>query len=133
MVEARDMLPLQKVEKGCILSMAGDVTVGFKVLLPEIFSLSDSDYGRFHAAWVRAIRVLPQHSVLHKQDWFLEDSFRADFSQERSFLSASSERFFNERPFLEHSCYLYLTKKPSGRKLSSSLLSNVLRTSIVPR
>ncbi|RYE58658.1 MAG: TraG family conjugative transposon ATPase, partial [Sphingobacteriales bacterium] len=133
MVEASKMLPVHKVEKGCILSMAGDVTVGFKVQLPEIFTLSAGDYERFHAAWVRAVRVLPQHSVMHKQDWFLESGFQADFSVERSFLSGASERFFNERPFLEHSCYVFLTKKPSGRKLSSSLMSNVLRKSIVPK
>src|SRR5204862_3016524 len=49
-----------------------------------------------------------------------------------SFLSRSSERFFNERPYLDHTCYVFLTKKPAGRKLSSSLFSNLLRKTIVP-
>ena len=30
-----------------------------------------------------------------------------------SFLSRSFERHFNERPYLKHSCYLYLTKTTS--------------------
>ncbi|MBA2761640.1 MAG: TraG family conjugative transposon ATPase, partial [Segetibacter sp.] len=38
-----------------------------------------------------------------------------------------------ERPFLHHSCYILLTKKPAGRKLSSSLFSNLFRKSIVPQ
>jgi len=133
MVEASKILPLFKVEHNCIVSMQGDITVAYTVELPEIFTLSDRDYEALHQAWVRAIRLLPQHSVFHKQDWFTESAVRADFEGVADrFLSRSSETFFNERPFLDHRCYIYLTKKPEGRKLSSSVYSNVLRKSLVP-
>ena len=36
--------PLLAVEDGCILSKDADVTVGFKVRLPEIFTLTSDDY-----------------------------------------------------------------------------------------
>lgn len=128
-----DILPIMDVEHDCILSKQGDVTVVFKAELPEIFTLSDQEYEAFHQAWLKAIKVLPKFSVFHKQDWFIDSKFEADFSNEdTSFLTRSSERFFNERPFLDHSCYILLTKKPSGRKKSSSLFSNLLRSSIVP-
>jgi len=136
-MEAFNLLPVYKVENDCILSMQGDVTIGFKLVLPEIFTLSASEYEAYHQAWVRAIRLLPQHSVFHKQDWFIADRFKADFEgigrdSDRSFLGRSSERFFNEREFLSHECFVYLTKKPFGRKLSSSAYSNILRKSVVP-
>lgn len=128
-----DLLPIMAVEHDCILSKQGDVTVVFKAELPEIFTLSDQEYEAFHQSWIKAIKVLPKFCVFHKQDWFLEKSYRADFtSDDSSFLTRSSERFFNERPFLDHSCYIMLTKKPVGRKNSSSLFSNLLRRSIVP-
>lgn len=128
-----DILPIMDVEHDCILSKQGDVTVVFKAELPEIFTLSDQEYEAFHQAWLKAIKFLPKFSVFHKQDWFIDSKFEADFSNEdTSFLTRSSERFFNERPFLDHSCYILLTKKPSGRKKSSSLFSNLLRSSIVP-
>ena len=128
-----DILPIMDVEHDCILSKQGDVTVVFKAKLPEIFTMSDQEYEAFHQAWLKAIKLLPKFSVFHKQDWFIDSAFQADFSNEdTSFLSRSSERFFNERPFLDHSCYIFLTKKPEGRKTSSSLFSNLLRTSIVP-
>ena len=128
-----DILPIMDVEHDCILSKQGDVTVVFKAELPEIFTLSDQEYEAFHQAWLKAIKLLPKFSVFHKQDWFIDSKFEADFSNEdTSFLTRSSERFFNERPFLDHSCYILLTKKPSGRKKSSSLFSNLLRSSIVP-
>jgi len=133
MVEAKDMLPIYKVEHNCILSMQGDITIAYKVTLPEIFTLSDRDYEAYHQAWVKAIKVLPAFSIMHKQDYFIESAYRADFGKaDDAFLSRSSERFFNERECLEHSCYIFLTKKPAGRKLSSSAYSNILRRSIVP-
>ncbi|OXA78629.1 Bacteroides conjugation system ATPase, TraG family [Flavobacterium aquidurense] len=128
-----DLLPIMAVEHDCILSKQCDVTVVFKAELPEIFTLSDQEYEAFHQSWIKAVKVLPKFCVFHKQDWFLENGYRADFtSDDSSFLTRSSERFFNERPFLDHSCYIMLTKKPQGRKNSSSLFSNLLRHSIVP-
>lgn len=60
--------PLLSVEEGCILSKDADVTVGFKVLLPEIFTLTSTDYEAMHGAWTKAIRVLPHHTIVHRQD-----------------------------------------------------------------
>ncbi len=131
--QLNDILPIMGVEHDCILSKQGDITIAFQAELPEIFTLSDQEYEAFHQAWIKAIKVLPKFSVFHKQDWFIDSKYQPDFTKEDdSFLSRSSERFFNERPFLNHSCYIMLTKKPTGRKLSSSLFSNLLRKSIVP-
>lgn len=128
-----NILPIMAVQNDCILSKQGDVTIVFKAELPEIFTLSDQEYEAFHQSWIKAIKVLPRFCVFHKQDWFIESAYKADFTGvDTSFLTRSSERFFNERPFLEHSCYIMLTKKPQGRKSSSSLFSNLLRSSIVP-
>ncbi|WP_163397481.1 TraG family conjugative transposon ATPase [Flavobacterium fluviatile] len=128
-----EQLPVMVVEHDCILSKQGDVTIVFKAELPEIFTLSDQEYEAFHQSWIKALKVLPKFCVFHKQDWFLESAYRADFSSEdSSFLTRSSERFFNERPFLDHSCYIMLTKKPEGRRNATSLFSNLLRSSIVP-
>lgn len=127
------ILPIMDVEHDCILSKQGDVSVVFKAELPEIFTLSDQEYEAFHQAWVKAIKILPKFSVFHKQDWFIDSKHQPHFeNDDHSFLSRCSERFFNERPFLDHSCYILLTKKPAGRKTSSSLFSNLIRPSIVP-
>lgn len=128
-----DILPVMDVEHDCILSKQGDITVVFKVELPEVFTLSDREYEAFHQGWAKAIKVLPGHTVFYKQDWFLQSGHKPDFTKEdQSFLSHSSERFFNERSFLEHDCYIMLTKKPAGRKPSSSLFSNLISSSVVP-
>lgn len=128
-----DLIPIMDVEHDCILSKQGDITVVFQADLPEIFTLSDHDYEIFHQTWVKALRVLPPHSVFHKQDWFVESRYEPDFSREdKSFLSMQSERHFNERPFLDHTCYIYITKKPANRKVSNSLVSNLIRPALMP-
>jgi conjugation system TraG family ATPase len=128
-----DILPILAVEKNLILSKQGDVTIAFKANLPEIFTLSNEEFESFHQVWIKAIKILPKHSVFHKQDWFTEKKYVPDFDKTyNSFLSHSSNRFFNERPYLDHQCFIFLTKKPAGRKLSSSVFSNLLRRSILP-
>jgi len=128
-----DILPIFGVEHDCILSKQGDVTIVYEVQLPELFTLSDAEYETLHQSLIRAIKILPSGTVFHKQDWFTESKHAADFSAIGvSFLSRASERFFNERPYLDHQCYIMLTKKPAGRKSGSSLFSNLLRRSIVP-
>jgi conjugation system TraG family ATPase len=128
-----DLLPIMDVEHDLILSKQGDITIGYEVTLPEIFTLSNDDYETFHQTWIKAIKVLPKQTVFHKQDWFIESKYHASFLvDDTSFLTRSSERFFNERPFLDHRCQIYLTKKPSSRKSGSSALSSLLRKSIVP-
>jgi conjugation system TraG family ATPase len=134
MTAIEKIMPVHKVEHKTIVSAQGDLTIAYEATLPEIFTLSDRDYEAYHQALVKAIKLLPVHSIFHKQDWFTEAKYRASFEKDdNSFLSRSSERFFNERPYLDHRCYIFLTKKPGGRKLSSSIYSNILRKSIVPQ
>lgn len=129
--ELEEVLPILAVEHDCILSKQGDITVVYKAELPEIFSLSDEEYETFHQTWVKALKVLPSHTVVCKQDWFLESKYSPDFSKENlSFLAESSERFFDGRPFLDHTCYVMLTKKPDGGKSARRPFSGL--TGIVP-
>ena len=129
----KDILPIFGVENHCILSKQGDITIGFEAVLPEILTLSNDEYEAFHQVLVKAIRILPTHSIFHKQDWFTQANYKANFEKNgNSFLSRSSERFFNERPFLHHSCYIFLTKKPANRKTVTSLYSSLLKKTIVP-
>src|SRR6478735_7237861 len=98
-----EVLPVYKIENNAMLSKQGDITIAFEITLPEIFTLSTEDFEAVHQAWIKAIRVLPINTILHKQDWFTESTFIADFhTGDQSFLSGSSERFFNERPYLNH-------------------------------
>ena len=132
--QLNDIIPIMSVENDCIVSKQGDYTIALEVLKPEIFTLSSVDFEALHQNFVKAIKVLPVGSVFHMQDWFIQDAYKANFERAGdSFLSQASERFFNERPYLSHTAYIFLTKRPAGRKTATSATSSLLRRSIVPQ
>ena len=95
--------PLLAVENGCIISKDADITVAYRVELPELFTLTRAEYESMHSTWAKAVKVLPNYSIVHKQDFFIEEGYRPDICKEDlSFLSRSFERHFNERPYLKH-------------------------------
>jgi len=126
--------PLLAVEHDCIISKDADVTVAFRVELPELFTVTSSEYDAIHSAWTKAIKVLPNYSVVHKQDWFIRESYQPDIKKDDlSFLSRSFERHFNERPFLNHACFLFLTKTTKERMRQQSNFNTLCRGFLVPK
>ncbi|WP_270554608.1 TraG family conjugative transposon ATPase, partial [Bacteroides caccae] len=111
-----------------------DITVAFRVELPELFTVTSAEYEAIHSAWYKAIKVLPDYSIVHKQDFFIKENYQPDTERdELSFLSRSFERHFNERPFLNHYCYLFLTKTTRERSRRQSDFSTLCRGRIVPQ
>ena len=126
--------PLLSVEHDCIISKDADITVAYRVDLPELFTVTDSEYETIHSAWTKAIKVLPDYSVIHKQDWFVKENYKPATDKENmSFLSRSFERHFNERPFLNHTCFLFLTKTTKDRMRMQSNFSSLCRGNIIPK
>lgn len=126
--------PLLSVEHDCILSKDADLSVAYKVELPELFTVTSAEYEAMHASWLKAIKVLPDYSIVHRQDWFIEENYKPELGKEdMSFLSRSFERHFNERPYLNHTCYLFLTKTTKDRAKQQSNFNALTRGFIVPK
>ena len=126
--------PLLRVENNCIISKFADITAAYRVVLPELFTLTGEEYEALHGAWLKALKVLPDYTVVHKQDFFIEERYTApEEGSERSFLARSYERHFNERPYLRHTCYLFVTKTTPERMRQTSASSVLCRGFIVPR
>ncbi|WP_440336857.1 TraG family conjugative transposon ATPase, partial [Mitsuokella multacida] len=106
----------------------------YRVSLPELFTLTGEEYEALHGAWLKALKVLPDYTVVHKQDFFIEERYETpNDGSERSFLARSYERHFNERPYLRHTCYLFVTKTTPERMRQTSASSVLCRGFIVPR
>lgn len=126
--------PLLAIENDCIISKDADVTVCFKVRLPELFTVASAEYEAMHSAWFKAIKTLPDFTVVHKQDWFIKENYNPDLLREdQSFLSKSFERHFNERPFLNHYCYLFITKTSKQRMRMQSNFSSLCKGKLIPK
>ena len=117
-----------------MVSKDADITVAFRVELPELFTVTSTEYEAMHSAWHKAIKVLPNYSIEHKQDWFIREDYQEKLSDGGlSFLARSSERHFNERPYLHHSVYLFLTKTNKQRMAQQSNFSSLCRGHLLPK
>ena len=126
--------PVMAVEHGCIVSKDADITAAFEVELPEVYTVTAEEYEAIHATWCKAIKALPDYSVLHKQDWYVKERYRPDTGREgMGFLARSYEMHFNERPFLHHKCYLFLTKTTKERMRQQSNWNTLCRKFLVPK
>ena len=126
--------PLLSVENGCIMSKDADLTVAFEVELPELYTVTADEYEAMHSSWIKAVKVLPEHSVVCKQDWFVKETYRPKTDDgEQSFLTRSYELHFNERPYLNHKCYLFLTKTTRERSRRKSDFNTLCRGFLLPK
>ncbi|WP_294297387.1 TraG family conjugative transposon ATPase [uncultured Chryseobacterium sp.] len=126
--------PLLAIENDCIISKDADITVCFTVRLPELFTVASAEYEAMHSAWFKAIKTLPDFTVVHKQDWFIQENYTPDLMvEDQSFLSRSFERHFNERSFLNHYCYLFITKTSKEKMRMQSNFSSLCKGRLVPK
>lgn len=126
--------PLLAIEDACVLSKEADVSIGFEIALPELFTLSSNDYDHLHSMWHKAVKVLPDFCIVHKQDWFTKENYEPNIQKENlSFLTRSYERHFNERPFLNHRCYLFITQTTEKRMQTQSNFSSLCKGHFLPK
>ncbi|MEO2081935.1 TraG family conjugative transposon ATPase, partial [Leeuwenhoekiella sp.] len=98
-----------------LFSSNGDVVLCYRADLPEIYSLSETDYEALHTCWFQAIKTLPSGTLIHKQDIYQHEKYTADALSTTSFLAKATQQHFKGRTYLKHHCYVFfiLTKNKS--------------------
>ena len=121
-IDIRDNFPVMNGGDGIILSKRGDICMGWEVLLPPAFRCNEEKYDSLIASLGGAIALLPDYTIIHKQDVFM----RKRYSSERvsGFLERAYEEHFDGREYLDHRCFLWLSfsSKKNVRGGSSGLL-----------
>ena len=105
-VNIRDNFPVMNGGDGVILSKRGDICVGWELTLPPAFRCNEAGYDSLLGTLSGAIALLPDYTVVHKQDVFMRKAYRAGAA--RGFLEEAHERHFDGREYLDHRCFLWL-------------------------
>lgn len=121
-----------------ILGFNGDIQVsnsldmgfGLQLFLPELLTQSTEQIFMLHDTFQRAVNLLPENTLMHKQDFFFVKYFSPEHTSSGSVthqdsLNSCYLEHFSRRPFLEHECYLYISVTGAGLQknyLGSSLL-----------
>ena len=121
-IDIRDNFPVINGGDGVILSKRGDICVGWEVQLPPAFRCNESGYDSLVGTLAGAIALLPDYTIVHKQDIFMRKRYHAEKSF--GFLEKVYEEHFDGREYLDHRCLLWLSfsSKKNVRSGSSGLL-----------
>ncbi|MBN9383545.1 MAG: TraG family conjugative transposon ATPase [Chitinophagaceae bacterium] len=116
-LEAR--LPIWEVAEDHIVTKAGDSTLAFVLIKPEIFTSSGTALQEIHRTWVKALHTLPANTIVHIMDWYWMTKWQGVTEDgDTGFLSRSSNLFHHERPWMNHCCYLFITRRPARRTVT---------------
>ena len=128
-IRAKDFwrsVPIQHISDGFIVSKTGDITIGWEITLPGIFSCDAMSLLEIPEALSKAISFLPPWMMVHRQDVY----YRRGYAPERStsFLGFSYERHYRGRGYLVHRQYIYLTLSSKQSALRSHSSSGLFYT-----
>jgi conjugation system TraG family ATPase len=116
-------LPVLGFHGDILVSDNLDLSFGLKLKLPELLSCSSERLYLLHDTFGRVVNLLPENTLLHKQDFFFAGAFSE--TTNRASLDKSYLKLFTGRPYLEHECYLYISL------LNVGLLKNYLGSALL--
>ena len=117
-VDIRDNFPVMNGGDGVILSKRGDICVGWEVQLPPAFRCNEEKYDSLIASMAGAIALLPDYTIVHKQDIFMRKHYAA--APAKGFLEKAYEEHFDGREYMDQSGAGFPKAAEIARLLSSA-------------
>lgn len=127
-----DIIPLYKYLDGFLVSKNTDITACYEVELPEIWTMAQDEYEGQMNCWVRAMKVLPDYTIVHKQDVFMEKSYTSKGKCE-GYLSRGYAKHFEGRKYIDHKSYLYITLSCKDNIKKESILSYICSGRVIAK
>lgn len=126
-IDLSAVLPIQTITDSVIVNGSGDLTIGYRLFLPEVFTLSQEDAKYIHERLEGLFKMLPPATVVHQQCFYYVSQYKNnDFSVNP--LKAESIKHFNNKQIINSYTNLYITfantdlKKGVRKKASNTSL-----------
>ena len=107
-IELEKIFPIQAIEKDFLISGNGDITSGWEIMLPEIFSLGIEGYNNLYEGFVNAFLKLPSNSVVHVQNFYYLGQYNQKL-EAKSYCINENQKAYLGRPVLNHYSRIYVT------------------------
>ncbi len=118
--------PILDIQNHVVFANNGNVVLCYELALPEVYSLSESDYEELHGIWFQAFKSLPTGTVIHKQDLYQKVRFDAKDLPNNTFLQKATHNHFKGREYLKHQSHLFFVL-PLDKALNASKYVNPFR------
>ncbi|MAU70553.1 MAG: conjugal transfer protein TraG [Pseudozobellia sp.] len=120
--------PILDIQDHMVFASNGNVLLCYEAQLPEVYSLSESDFDELHSTWFQALKTLPPGTVVHKQDIYQNLGYEGSNLPNKSFLEKATRNYFRGRRYLAHRSYLYFLL-PLDKTLKASKYVNPFKKS----
>ncbi|MEN0016547.1 MAG: TraG family conjugative transposon ATPase [Bacteroidota bacterium] len=108
--------PITAISERLLVNKRGDFTMGYRLQLPEVFTLSHTEYEALHGAWKSAFSRLPVDTLIHQQNIYATHQDTAAYAKYRSnhhpnkaYCPSYNQAHYLDRPLLTHESYLFIT------------------------
>lgn len=122
----KDYYPILSCDGDMLISKSGDIAICYEVSMPEFHSMSAAEYEQLLVNMMSAVTLLPENTILHKQDIFYRKEYKATMTQTSSYLSQAFSQHYDSRTYMEHKAYMYLIQTTKRRINSSTRSSSIL-------
>ncbi|PIB31447.1 TraG family conjugative transposon ATPase [Maribacter sp. 4G9] len=121
-----DAFPIYGYERHALIAKEkGCVTIPLQLELPEVFTLDAREYGMLQELFFNIINILGANRLLHRQDFFLQDTYAPILKRlQGDMLERANEEYFEGRPYLLGTHYLYISAVPKNYIKYSSKRAN---------
>lgn len=124
-----DILPIQTITQDAIINGNGDITVGYRMHLPEVFTLSEKEAEYIHERLEALFKMLPAGTVIHQQIFYYTGKYSNE-EYSNNALIAENNRHLDGKEILNSYTNLYLTftnGKKNGKIRKSATNTSLLR------
>lgn len=123
-----DVLPIQMISDNAIINGNGDITMGYKMFLPEVFTLSKDEALHIHERLEGLFKMLPAKTVIHQQNFYYTGEYKnTEYSTNP--LMAENNRYYDGKEIMNCYSNLYVTYVNSDQK--GKIRRNATNTSLL--
>lgn len=108
-VEAKDVFPLLGVFDTVAVSRKGTLTMGWEITFPTAYTVEEKDYDDILSKLNAAIKILPEWSLIHRQDLYTYKDYHSPQKENKGYLEACYDENFEGRRYLTHRSFLFVS------------------------
>ena len=108
-VDLSKVMPIQTITDGVIVNGNGDLTIGYRLFLPEVFTLSEETAKGIQDRIDGLLKMLPSGTILHQQCYYCVSNYEND-EYSTNPLKVANLGYFDGKQTLLSYTNLYMTR-----------------------
>jgi hypothetical protein len=119
-----EIIPIQNIEKQMLINGNGDITAGFSILMPEVFTYDNKEANYLLSEFDNLFTSVPTGTYFQFQNFIYTDKYKSDSKNANLFTQIEDLKHFDNRPLAKQYLNLYVTLPTFGNKKQNSFITH---------